>query len=323
MHANNRDAGRSGFTLVELLVVIAIIGLLVALLLPAVQAARESARRIQCADHLKQIGLATHACENTYKVLPPLAVNGITAPGTNMSTSALLVDGPYKGLVGFTVFDHLLPFIEQQPLYDASRGKVHNDVGGKQLVACVIPAYICPSAQDGSVGANHMGATTNGGANGWAVGYYCANYFCFGDSTKQTTEGAHRMPAAFPDGLSQIIFFTERYGTCTTSGTANSPTTYGNLWSDSNTVWRPTFCINNYAQTPAAMTSPYEPCLKFQVSPKWLTECESRRAQSPHATGIQVCLGDASVRFVAGSVRDTIWAAACDPRDGEAVPSEW
>ena len=68
---------RIGFTLVELLVVIAIIGLLVALLLPAVQAARESARRIECGNHLKQISVATHNCEHTYKVLPPLCVNSI------------------------------------------------------------------------------------------------------------------------------------------------------------------------------------------------------------------------------------------------------
>src|SRR6188508_50287 len=94
---------RRGFTLVELLVVIAIIGVLVALLLPAVQAAREAANRTQCANNLKQLGIGLHNYHDTLKILPPGALwidmNNVT-------------HNRGSGLV------HLLPFIEQGPLYD-------------------------------------------------------------------------------------------------------------------------------------------------------------------------------------------------------------
>ena len=96
-----------GFTLVELLVVIAIIGILVALLLPAVQAAREAARRMSCGNNLKQIALAAHNFHDTYKMLPPI-VNHSGGP---------------------TFFFHILPYIEQQPLMDLYTGGA-TDSGG-------------------------------------------------------------------------------------------------------------------------------------------------------------------------------------------------
>ncbi|GIW92533.1 MAG: hypothetical protein KatS3mg110_0574 [Pirellulaceae bacterium] len=94
---------RKGFTLVELLVVIAIIGILVSLLLPAVQAAREASRRMACSNNLKQLALAVHNYHDTYKVFPP---GGIT-PGPCCST-------PSAGT--WTLF--ILPFLEQQTVAD-------------------------------------------------------------------------------------------------------------------------------------------------------------------------------------------------------------
>ncbi len=99
--------GRRGFTLVELLVVIAIIGILIALLLPAVQAAREAARRSQCSNHLKQLALAAHNFHDTYKGLPPIVSHS---------------EGP-------TFFMHILPYIEQGALKDLYDGGATNPSG--------------------------------------------------------------------------------------------------------------------------------------------------------------------------------------------------
>src|SRR5687768_7610400 len=100
---------RSGFTLVELLVVIAIIGVLVALLLPAVQAAREAARRSSCSNNLRQHAIALHNYHDTYKVFP--ALGSRPELGENR-------DRWYSWVIG------VLPFIEQKPLYDGIMGRV-------------------------------------------------------------------------------------------------------------------------------------------------------------------------------------------------------
>ncbi|MDB5336317.1 MAG: hypothetical protein JWN70_1936 [Planctomycetaceae bacterium] len=303
---------RPGFTLIELLVVIAIIAVLIALLLPAVQQARSAARRTQCKNNLKQLGLAAHNIHDTYKYLPPLV-----APASGSLTT---ISPPYTGATGYTVFDWLLPYVEQQSLYNAANLNVNTVVGGQLVYRNVIVSYLCPS--DASSPGN-IGATTNGGANLWATSNYAANYMAFGDPSKATDveclEGKNSL-TKFVDGTSNMVLFAERYGTCGTSGVANSASTYGNLWSDSNSVWRPVFCLNNYSQVSTPGT--YSPCLTFQVQPNWVSTCESRRAQSPHEQGMNICLGDGSVRFVSGNIDSTVWANVCDPRDG-AVVGEW
>lgn len=100
-----------GFTLVELLVVIAIIGVLIALLLPAVQAAREAARRTSCTNHLKQIGVAVHNFHDTRMGLPPAAI-GMRGLADDPATT----EPERRGRASFFVF--VLPFMEQQALYD-------------------------------------------------------------------------------------------------------------------------------------------------------------------------------------------------------------
>ena len=126
-------SSRTGFTLVELLVVIAIIGILIALLLPAVQAAREAARRSQCTNNLKQIGLALQNYHDTFKTFPPVSIFGQA--------------GPYpQRAYHHTWCTAILPFMEQQPLYDSVDLRLPAWGASKQaIVGTVVPAFLCPS----------------------------------------------------------------------------------------------------------------------------------------------------------------------------------
>jgi prepilin-type N-terminal cleavage/methylation domain-containing protein/prepilin-type processing-associated H-X9-DG protein len=125
-----------GFTLVELLVVIAIIGVLVALLLPAVQAAREAARRSQCTNNLKQIVLGCHNFHDTYGTVPNIV--SYTPTGGGGST------GGFGAGWGFLPF--LLPYVEQKPLFDTINFNSNVCCGSlKQVHDAIIPAFSCPS----------------------------------------------------------------------------------------------------------------------------------------------------------------------------------
>jgi prepilin-type N-terminal cleavage/methylation domain-containing protein/prepilin-type processing-associated H-X9-DG protein len=248
-----------GFTLVELLVVIAIIGVLIALLLPAVQAAREAARRTQCANNLKQLGLATHNYTVTFGRFPA----GYIGPRPQAQTP------PFDGFQWSSLLALLLPELEQQPLYDlldTDKVSVHSSVfdasqAGPEYWSSNRPSawtyaqsklaiFTCPSDtsdksntiatihffwdagrsvcdMQGMVfndkGGNVLGRTNYLGAAGM-VGL-TGNQFC--DFWQGIFTNRSRLtPAAVEDGLSNTMLFGEVMG-----GRHNSDgNTYGYAW---------------------------------------------------------------------------------------------
>jgi prepilin-type N-terminal cleavage/methylation domain-containing protein len=298
---------RRGFTLIELLVVIAVIAILIGLLLPAVQKVREAAARASCSNNLKQLGLAAHNYHDANSRLPPQI--GWTAPG---------------GTFG-TVMYHLLPFLEQQALFDRGRVTVTAteaypttwtrvagtiDMRDSGVEAVVLKGFVCPS--DPSVG------TTL--ANwGWAGGSYAGNYQLLGNpppsaapwgtygvtpAAVATWQGAATLTASIPDGTSNTLLFVEKLGQC-------NPPVGGNMWArwDLLDTWQPAFAVWSV--------------LPPQYGPVWTSAaCDPTRPSASHTT-MNACLADGSGRVVGAGVSQPTWWAAVTPAAGDLPGADW
>ena len=198
---------RRGFTLVELLVVIAIIGVLIALLLPAIQAARESARRIQCVSNLKQLALATQNYESNKKELPKSAITDVEE--RTYITDAYSVFNPESGKQ-FSWAVLLLPFIEQQNLYNAfdlSKTVFEQDSNPQ---AEFIESLLCPS--DSARGRLHIDEVATAG-KAMAKGNYAAYVSPFHIDLQLLWPGAliatGQPLSRIVDGTSHTIIYSE------------------------------------------------------------------------------------------------------------------
>jgi len=300
-----RRPGRA-FTLVELLVVIAIIGVLVALLLPAVQAAREAARRVTCSNKMRQLALATHNVNDTFKFLPPLAGNFPRASSD-------------KG----TVFFFLLPYLEQKNFWDQtvdSQGRhvASNIVQGSnppvRAYGVFLPPFLCPS----DVSNPTRRVRNPGTLNVWATASYAANKLVFVDDAS--------IARTIPDGTSHTLLFVERYQIC------NADWHYWGTFGNSNNP-DPSPAKEPYYRTPgiAIAGQPNNPVTAtskpFQVAPRITgpandpSVCNWATANTPHSAMI-VALADASVRTFKGSMSLQAFQAATRPDDGQNPTDE-
>lgn len=304
---------RRAFTLVELLVVIAIIGILVALLLPAIQAAREAARRSQCLNHLKQISLGLANLESGYKYMPQAA--GYFPKGVTT-----LSEEPPATLGSVQYF--LLPFIEEEGLYNSLWGSTQNTMwitawgsGNPVNLDLFCPVtYRCPSETTSHDG---LARSANGGS--WPGGNYVSNVqalhhlgtrntVSFRNNIEQPGEDTHPRYAQITDGLSKTVVFTERFAQCPLPLTNQTGRTA--LFGTIATIWDSVFAWN--VRSGPLLNPP-------QVAPA-PEDCEPLTVQSQHPGVINVALMDGSVTAIEGNVDIDVWKFLILPADGGELP---
>jgi prepilin-type N-terminal cleavage/methylation domain-containing protein len=322
---------RAGFTLVELLVVVAIIGVLVGLLLPAVQSAREAARRMSCGNNLRQMGLALQNFESSNKVFP----------------SSLRPTPPdSSGLFGgWSVHAQLLAYLEQ--------GNVYQNINFDQpysaqssISAVRVKSFICPAEIRSTPKFNTVGDVVHIPPN------YAANqgpWFIFNPVTREGSRGAFRhyqplRPAEFTDGLSQTLGFAEckahtsyfRNSSVTnpTQPMPNSPADICSLGGEFKQDGAHGEWVDGKAHETAFTTLfPPNTSLPCQNTPTqvvdWISQSEGRSATIPtfaammarsyHPGGVEVVMMDASVQFISNSIDRALWQGLSTRDSGETV----
>jgi prepilin-type N-terminal cleavage/methylation domain-containing protein len=306
---------RPAFTLVELLVVIAIIATLIGLLLPAVQAARESARRASCTNNLKQLGLGMHTYASSQKErLPP------GAPQRRNASNA------YHGL-----FTHLLPFIEQQTLYNslAIYQPTATDTTARYSL---VPAYICPSWTDPQVFRDQAQAYMNGaiatyqGSNGAHVtpnpklvtssqGDLPNNGLVLsgeGNDAREAFASASIRFREVLDGLSNTMFVSEFVHRDTVNGTPSAAPGNVRPWLLSNNGQRGLYTAKTVDLSPNQVVMRDVGGVQFNELP----------FSSFHKGMILSAFGDASVRAIDDSIAIAVYKALATASGGEASSAQ-
>ena len=315
--ANPGDLRRAGFTLIELLVVIAVIGILIALLLPAVQSAREAARGMQCSNNLKQLALAMHSHHEAHEGLPYGTLDEISTPNRGRDTW----------------MQQSWPFIEQEPLYEqymAWGGRWVMDTP-PQIKDAVISTFVCPS---------DPGAPGFGGGGGYRSGGYGfqGNYVgCADDGYIRINRpgypgyGIHTLRGVFyansstrlgeiKDGTSNTLLFSEVKirGKKGDDGWGGG----GGYWGGGQhaafgftTMETPNTSLADRVWRCKDVSFPGSPCLSVGDDIN-----KTVFARSYHSGGVNAAMVDGSVRFVSENIALSPWKAM-GSRDGNEVAS--
>jgi prepilin-type N-terminal cleavage/methylation domain-containing protein len=344
-----RQPARPGFTLIELLVVIAIIGVLIALLLPAVQAAREAARRAQCTNNLKQLGLALHTYESFAGVLPmTLSLRG---PGE--------AAGPWTNSLG--PYPRILPFAEQGAIFNALNFEVEMySPPNLTATATRLSLLVCPSEVQQTF-THDVGGTMSVASYGFCMGDWLvwrgpgsrrANRSAFGPNQS-------RRLAEFRDGLSSTLWLSEGksyqpyYRDCPTLALIQDPENVPPPDADPDAIvpeYRNGRCpvrVEGHCEWVESgvhhigFTTAWPPNRQIQGGPNGEyadTDINSKRektalndtlprfaavtARSYHPGGVHALLGDGSVKFVKSGVSGTIWRALGSVAGGEVISAD-
>ena len=288
---------KRGFTLIELLVVIAIIAVLIALLLPAVQQAREAARRTQCKNNLKQLGLALHNYHDTALIFPLNSSNG-TLPNNR------------SGFVG------MLPGFDQAPMYAMMNMSLSGLVAPNlAFTQQILPALICPSDPDGTK------TTVTGQDAGAGIAMAPSDYaFCAGDYINGTSNTGTTQAPGYANGVttSGRGMFSRYSWSCriaeVTDGLSNTIAlgeVIGN-WCG----WQVGWGFQSFATT-AHTVNYLNSTLKNSAATGNADACIGFRSQ--HVGGAHVLLGDGSVRFISENISGVTYNALASRAGGEVI----